>query len=41
MKKITECYIYTRVSASMQVDSCSLDAQRDKLCKYATTVSVL
>ena len=30
-----KCYIYTRVSTSMQVDGYSLDAQRDKLRKYA------
>ena len=35
MKKRTECYLYTRVSTSMQVDGYSLDAQRDKLRKYA------
>lgn len=35
MKKQTKCYIYTRVSTSMQVDGYSLDAQRDKLRKYA------
>ena len=29
------CYLYTRVSTSMQVDGFSLDAQRDKLRKYA------
>jgi hypothetical protein len=29
------CYIYTRVSTSMQVDGYSLDAQKDKLRKYA------
>ena len=29
------CYIYTRVSTSMQVDGYSLDAQKDKLKKYA------
>ena len=34
MKK-KECYIYTRVSTSMQVDGYSLDAQKDKLRKYA------
>ena len=34
-KAKTKCYIYTRVSTSMQVDGCSLDAQRDKLRKYA------
>lgn len=35
MKKPLKCYIYTRVSTSMQVDGYSLDAQRDKLHKYA------
>lgn len=35
MKKQLKCYIYTRVSTSMQVDGYSLDAQRDKLHKYA------
>ena len=34
MKRI-KCYIYTRVSTSMQVDGYSLDAQKDKLRKYA------
>lgn len=34
MKKIN-CYIYTRVSTSMQVDGFSLDAQKEKLRKYA------
>ncbi len=29
------CYIYTRVSTSMQVDGYSLDAQKEKLRKYA------
>ena len=33
--KNTKCYIYTRVSTSMQVDGYSLDAQKDKLKKYA------
>ena len=33
--KIKKCYIYTRVSTSMQVDGYSLDAQRDKLIRYA------
>lgn len=33
--KIKKCYIYTRVSTSMQVDGYSLDAQKDKLKKYA------
>lgn len=35
MKKQQKCYIYTRVSTSMQVDGYSLDAQNDKLKKYA------
>ena len=35
MKKKTKCYIYTRVSTAMQVDGYSLDAQKDKLRKYA------
>ena len=35
MRKQSKCYIYTRVSTSMQVDGYSLDAQRDKLRKYA------
>lgn len=30
-----KCYIYTRVSTSMQVDGFSLDAQKDKLRRYA------
>ncbi len=34
-KKQTKCYIYTRVSISMQVEGYNLDAQRDKLIKYA------
>ena len=33
--KAIKCYIYTRVSTSEQVDGYSLDAQRDKLLKYA------
>lgn len=33
--KTRKCYIYTRVSTSMQVDGYSLDAQKDKLRKYA------
>lgn len=32
MKK---CYIYTRVSTIMQVDGYSLEAQKEKLRKYA------
>ena len=35
MKKTVRCYIYTRVSTAMQVDGYSLDAQKDKLRKYA------
>ena len=35
MKKKQKCYIYTRVSTAIQVDGYSLDAQRDKLTKYA------
>jgi len=35
MKKQQKCYIYTRVSTSIQVEGCSLDAQKDKLKKYA------
>ncbi len=34
MKK-KSCYIYTRVSTAIQVDGYSLDAQKDKLKKYA------
>ena len=34
MKK-QRCYIYTRVSTAMQVDGVSLDAQKEKLKKYA------
>ena len=35
MKTQQKCYIYTRVSTSMQVEGYSLDAQKDKLKKYA------
>lgn len=35
MKKQLKCYIYTRVSTTMQVDDYSLDARKDKLHKYA------
>lgn len=35
MKEQQKCYIYTRVSTSMQVEVYSLDAQKDKLKKYA------
>lgn len=34
MKRVN-CYIYTRVSTAMQVDGYSLDAQREKLRRYA------
>lgn len=33
--KTKRCYLYTRVSTAIQVDGFSLDAQRDKLHKYA------
>jgi len=33
--KKKSCYIYTRVSTTIQVDGYSLDAQKDKLRKYA------
>ena len=35
MKKQRKCYIYIRVSTAIQVDGYSLDAQKDKLRKYA------
>ena len=35
MKMKTKCYIYTRVSTAIQVDGYSLDAQKDKLRKFA------
>ena len=35
MKKQQKCYIYTGVFTSMQVEGYSLDAQKDKLRKYA------
>ena len=35
MKKRTKCHLYTKVSTSIQVDGYSLDAQKDKLRKYA------
>ena len=35
MKKQKRCYIYTRVSTAIQMDGYSLDAQKDKLRKYA------
>lgn len=34
-QKVRKCYIYTRVSTAVQVDGYSLDAQRDRLIKYA------
>jgi len=33
--KAQKCYIYTRVSTAMQVDGYSLDAQKEKLNRYA------
>lgn len=41
MKKQIKCYIYTRVSTSIQVDGYSLDAQKDKLHKYADYENML
>lgn len=35
MKKNIKCYIYTRVSTAIQVDGYSLEAQKDKLRRYA------
>lgn len=35
ISKIVKCYTYTRVSTAMQVDGYSLNAQREKLHKYA------
>jgi len=35
MQKTHKCYIYTRVSTAIQVDGYSLEAQKDKLRKYA------
>lgn len=34
-KKVKKCYIYTRVSTAVQVEGFSLDAQRDRLIKFA------
>ncbi|MGN0631988.1 MAG: recombinase family protein [Ruminococcus sp.] len=31
----SRCYIYTRLSTAMQVDGFSLNAQREKLYRYA------
>lgn len=33
--KVKRCYIYTRVSTSMQVDGFSLEAQKERLKRYA------
>ena len=33
--RVKKCYIYTRVSTSMQVDGFSLDAQKERLRRYA------
>ena len=35
MNKKIKCDIYTRVSTTMQVDGYSLDAQKEKLKRYA------
>ena len=35
MKKVRRCYIYIRVSTAMQVEGYSLEAQKEKLKKYA------
>ena len=35
LEKKTKCYIYTRVSTAIQVEGYSLEAQKDKLRKYA------
>lgn len=35
MKKRKKCYIYIRVSTAMQVDGYSLEAQKDRLTKFA------
>ena len=34
-KQGTKCYIYRRVSTNMQVDGYSLDAQKERLTRYA------
>lgn len=41
MKKKTKCYIYTRVSTAIRVDGYSLDAQKDKLKKYAEFLDLM
>ena len=35
MNNKTKCYIYTHLSTAIQVDGYSLDAQKDKIRKYA------
>lgn len=35
-KKKMKCYIYIRVSTSMQVEGYSLEAQRERLTKFGT-----
>ena len=35
MKKKKKCYIYIRVSTAMQVDGYSLEAQKERLTKFA------
>ena len=35
MVRKARCYIYIRVSTNMQVDGYSLDAQRDRITKFA------
>ena len=35
LERKTKCYIYTRISIAIQVDGYSLDAQKDKIRKYA------
>lgn len=37
---IKKCYIYTRVSTIMQVDGYSLEAQKEKLKKYADAFDI-
>ena len=41
MNKKIKCDIYTRVSTTMQVDGYSLDAQKEKLKRYAGLPSTL
>ena len=33
--KMKKCYLYMRVSTTMQVEGYSLEAQKDRLTKYA------